>query len=71
MSIADLFDSEFKNRMKGRFAAVARVLFADGTFDPDEKKFLDKLAIKLEITDYRKYSNIAYNITKFAQKIKK
>ena len=51
MSIAELFDNEFKLRMKGRFSAVARVLFADGKFDPDEKKFLDKLAVKLEISD--------------------
>ncbi len=64
MSIADLFDSEFKNRMKGRFAAVARVLFADGTFDPDEKKFLDKLAVKLEITD-AEYEEILENPLKY------
>ena len=51
MSIAELFDNEFKRRMKGRFSAVVRVLFADGKFDPDEKKFLDKLAVKLEISD--------------------
>jgi hypothetical protein len=50
MSIAELFDNEFKSRMKGHFAAVVRVLFADGFFDPDEKKFLDKLAFKLEIS---------------------
>jgi hypothetical protein len=50
MSIAELFDNEFKSRMKGHFAAVVRVLFADGKFDPDEKKFLDKLAFKLEIS---------------------
>lgn len=64
MSIADLFDSEFKNRMKGRFAAVVRVLFADGTFDPDEKKFLDKLAVKLEITD-AEYEEILENPLKY------
>jgi len=35
---------------KGRFSAVVRVLYADGgKFDPDEKKFLDKLAVKLDI----------------------
>jgi len=50
MSIAELFDNEFKSRMKGRFSAVVRVLFADGKFDPDEKNFLDKLAVKLEIS---------------------
>jgi hypothetical protein len=52
MSIAELFDSEFKNRIKGRFSAAVRVLYADeGKFDPDEKKFLDKLAVKLDISD--------------------
>jgi hypothetical protein len=52
MSIAQLFDSEFKHRIKGRFSAVVRVLYADGgKFDPDEKKFLDKLAVKLDISD--------------------
>ena len=52
MSIAQLFDSEFKLRIKGRFSAVVRVLYADaGKFDPDEKMFLDKLAVKLDISD--------------------
>lgn len=52
MSIAELFDSEFKNRIKGRFSAAVRILYADeGKFDPDEKKFLDKLAVKLDISD--------------------
>ena len=60
MSIAELFDNEFKSRMKGRFAAVVRVLFADGKFDPDEKKFLDKLAVKLEISD-EEYEEILEN----------
>ncbi|HWR94651.1 MAG TPA: hypothetical protein VN192_05585 [Flavobacterium sp.] len=50
MSISDLYDSEFKKRMKGRFAAAVRVLFSDGFFDPDEKKFLDQLAVKLDIS---------------------
>jgi hypothetical protein len=64
MSIAELFDNEFKLRMKGRFSAVARVLFADGIFDPDEKKFLDKLAVKLEISD-EEYKEILANPLKY------
>ncbi|HEY6142389.1 MAG TPA: TerB family tellurite resistance protein [Flavobacterium sp.] len=64
MSIAELFDNEFKQRMKGRFAAVARVLFADGIFDPDEKSFLDKLAVKLEISD-EEYEEILKNPLKY------
>lgn len=64
MSIAELFDNEFKLRMKGRFSAVARVLFADGTFDPDEKKFLDKLALKLDISN-EEYKEILANPLKY------
>ncbi len=64
MSIAELFDNEFKSRMKGHFSAVVRVLFADGFFDPDEKKFLDKLAIKLEISD-EEYGEILENPLKY------
>ncbi|HEY6144495.1 MAG TPA: TerB family tellurite resistance protein [Flavobacterium sp.] len=64
MSIAELFDNEFKQRMKGRFAAVTRVLFADGIFDPDEKSFLDKLAVKLEISD-EEYQEILKNPLKY------
>lgn len=64
MSIAELFDNEFKSRMKGRFAAVVRVLFADGKFDPDEKKFMDKLAVKLEISK-EEYDEILENPMKY------
>jgi hypothetical protein len=64
MSIAELFDNEFKSRMKGRFAAVVRVLFADGKFDPDEKNFLDKLAVKLEISK-EEYDEILENPLKY------
>lgn len=64
MSIAELFDNEFKSRMKGRFSAVVRVLFIDGKFDPDEKKFMDKLAVKLEISD-EEYKEILENPLKY------
>ncbi len=65
MSIAELFDSEFRNRMKGRFAAVVRVLFADeGRFEPEEKAFLDKLAIKLGISEIE-YEEILENPLKY------
>ncbi|MEM0542532.1 TerB family tellurite resistance protein [Flavobacterium sp. j3] len=64
MSIAELFDSEFKNRMKGRFAAVVRMLFVDGFFDEDEKKFLDKLALKLDISK-QEYDEIVENPAKY------
>lgn len=65
MSIAELFDSEFRNRMKGRFAAVVRVLFADERrFEPEEKEFLDKLAIKLGINE-TEYEEILENPLKY------
>lgn len=64
MSIAELFDNEFKIRMKGRFSAAVRVLFADGSFDSHEKKFLDKLAVKLDITD-KEYEEILENPLKY------
>jgi uncharacterized tellurite resistance protein B-like protein len=64
MSIAELFDNEFKRRMKGHFSAVVRVLFADGKFDTDEKKFMDKLAFKLEISD-EEYKEILDNPSKY------
>ncbi|MCI4442574.1 MAG: TerB family tellurite resistance protein [Lentimicrobium sp.] len=65
MSIAQLFDSEFKHRIKGRFSAVVRVLYADGgEFDPDEKKFLDKLAVKLDISE-QEYKEILKDPLKY------
>src|SRR6478609_7076171 len=65
MSIAELFDSEFRHRMKGRFAAVVRVLFADeGRFEPEEKEFLDKLAAKLGI-DQNEYDEILEDPMKY------
>lgn len=50
MSISDLFDNEFKQRNKGHFASIVRLAIADGVFVPEEKEFLDKLAIRLEIS---------------------
>ncbi len=64
MSIAELFDNELKLKMKGRFSAVVRVLFADGIIDPKEKSFLDSLAIKLEISN-EEYQEILSNPMKF------
>ncbi|MBB1192937.1 TerB family tellurite resistance protein [Flavobacterium sp. SOK18b] len=50
MSFSDLFDSEFKLRNKGHFASIVRVALTDGKFSPEEKAFLDKLALRLEIS---------------------
>jgi uncharacterized tellurite resistance protein B-like protein len=51
MSIAELFDNEFKQRNKGHFSAIARVALADGNLSSPEKAFLDKLARNLEISE--------------------
>lgn len=64
MSISDLFDSGFRNRNKGHFSAIVRVALSDGTITPDEKKFLDKLAIKLEISQ-AEYEEILENPLKY------
>ena len=64
MSIADLFDSEFKLRNKGHFSAIVRVAFANGSFTPEERIFLDKLAVKLEISP-SEYEEILENPLKY------
>jgi len=60
MSFSDLFDSEFKARNKGHFSAIVRVALSDGAISPEEKQFLDKLAIKLEISQ-AEYEEILEN----------
>ncbi len=64
MSISDLFDSEFKARNKGHFSAIVRVALADGDFSTEEKEFLDKLAIQLEISR-EEYDEILKNPNKY------
>lgn len=64
MSIADLFDSEFKNRNKGHFSAIVRVALADGVSSQEEKAFLDKLALHLEISS-AEYQEILDNPLKY------
>ena len=64
MSISDLFDSGFRNRNKGHFSAIVRVALSDGTITPEEKQFLDKLAIKLEISQ-AEYEEILENPLKY------
>ena len=64
MSISDLFDSEFKARNKGHFSAIVRVALTDGDFSTEEKEFLDKLAIQLEISR-EEYDEILKNPNKY------
>lgn len=64
MSFSDLFDNEFKNRNKGHFSAIVRVALSNGQLTPEEKEFLDKLAIRLEISD-EEYHEILENPSKY------
>jgi uncharacterized tellurite resistance protein B-like protein len=64
MSISDLFDSEFKSRNKGHFSAIVRVASADGDLSKEEKEFLDKLAVRLEISA-AEYEEILENPLKY------
>ena len=64
MSISDLFDSGFRNRNKGHFSAIVRVALSDGAITPEEQHFLDKLAIKLEISQ-AEYEKILENPLKY------
>lgn len=64
MSISDLFDSEFKSRNKGHFSAIVRVAIADGDLSIEEKTFLDKLAVRLEISR-DEYEEILENPLKY------
>ncbi|TRX38519.1 TerB family tellurite resistance protein [Flavobacterium sp. ZT3R18] len=65
MSFSELFDSEFKQRNKGHFSAIVRVALADGTINPEEKAFLDRLARNLEISN-DEYKEILKNPLKYA-----
>ncbi len=64
MSFSDLFDSEFKTRNKGHFSAIVRVAIADGELSNEEKSFLDKLAVRLEISS-EEYAEILENPLKY------
>lgn len=64
MSISDLFNSGFRNRNKGHFSAIVRVALSDGAITPEEQHFLDKLAIKLEISQ-AEYEEILENPLKY------
>lgn len=64
MSFAELFDSGFKNRNKGHFSAIVRVAMENGHLSPEERSFLDKLAMQLEIST-EEYAEILENPTKY------
>lgn len=64
MSFSDLFDNEFKSRNKGHFSAIVRVALSDGALTDEEKAFIDKLAIRLEISQ-EEYEEILENPLKY------
>ena len=64
MSFSDLFDSEFKNRNKGHFSSIVRVALADGALSIEETEFLDKLAVRLDISK-AEYEEILENPLKY------
>ena len=51
MSISNLFNSGFKQRNRDHFAAIVRVALSDGIITDEEKAFLNRTAINLEIED--------------------
>ena len=51
MSISDIYSSGFKKRNRDHFAAIVQIAQADGTVTDEEQKFLDRMAINLEIED--------------------
>jgi len=64
MSFAELFDSGFKNRNKGHFSSIVRVAIENGHLSEEERLFLDKLAVQLEISP-EEYAEILENPLKY------
>jgi uncharacterized tellurite resistance protein B-like protein len=64
MSFSDLFDSGFKERNKGYFSSFVRIALSDNVLTDDEKKFLDRIALKLDISP-EEYQEILENPAKY------
>jgi hypothetical protein len=64
MSFSDLFDGGFKARNKGHFSAIVRVAMENGHLSTEERLFLDKLALQLEISP-EEYTEILENPLKY------
>lgn len=60
MAYSDLFDAGFKDRNRGHFASIVRVALTNGHISEEEKKFIDQLAIRLDISE-EDYSKILKN----------
>jgi uncharacterized tellurite resistance protein B-like protein len=64
MSISDIYSSGFKKRNRDHFAAIVQIAQADGTVTDEEQKFLDRMAINLEIVD-EEYQKILSNSSNY------
>ena len=64
MSISDIYSSGFKNRNRAHFTAIVNIAKSDGTITQEEQKFLDRMAINLEIEE-NEYQKILKNSTTF------
>ena len=51
MSLSEIYSSGFKNRNRYHFAAIVRVALSDGIITDEEKAFLNRTAINLEIEE--------------------
>ena len=51
MSFSELFTPGFKQRNRDHFAAIVRVALSDGIVTDEEKAFLNRTAINLEMED--------------------
>lgn len=60
MSISDLYDSGFRKRNQDHFAAMVRIAMSDTIITDDEKTFLDRIAINLDISE-ESYKQILKN----------
>lgn len=59
MSFSDLYSSGFKNRNRDHFAAIVRVALSDDIITDQERAFINRLAISLEIDEDEKEAILA------------
>ena len=65
MSISEIYSSGFKNRNRDHFAAIVRVALSDGIITDEEKAFLNRTAINLEIEE-NEFQTILENANQYA-----
>ena len=51
MSFLDLFITGKQKKVRTYFAALIKIAFSDGAMDKNELEFLEKMAVKLDISD--------------------